>query len=182
MCLMPYANNKGADQPAHPRSLISTFVVCCLDSMLCILALAKISWLQLASVAEQAGLNLTWSKLSEDTFSHDVAHIWAATWQNQQNECAPIRPVWSVFAVRIKKHWVLSYPWAHCKDWSDWADLIWVFAGRTVISSWGSSHLSYLLHHRWTNVDLEANSFHKVFVLSRFFHDYQGHTRRLTNR
>ena len=31
MCLMPYANNKGADQPAHPRSLISTFVVPCLD-------------------------------------------------------------------------------------------------------------------------------------------------------
>ena len=43
MCLMPYANNKGADQPAHPRSLISTFVVRCLDSMICILALAKVS-------------------------------------------------------------------------------------------------------------------------------------------
>ena len=28
--LLPYANNKGANQPAHPRSLISTFVVCCL--------------------------------------------------------------------------------------------------------------------------------------------------------
>ena len=26
-----YANNKGADQPAHPHSLISTFVVHCLD-------------------------------------------------------------------------------------------------------------------------------------------------------
>ena len=25
-CLMLYANNKGADQPAHPHSLISTFV------------------------------------------------------------------------------------------------------------------------------------------------------------
>ena len=25
-------NNKGADQPAHPRSLISAFVVRCLDS------------------------------------------------------------------------------------------------------------------------------------------------------
>ena len=25
MCLMSYANNKGADQPAHPRSLISAF-------------------------------------------------------------------------------------------------------------------------------------------------------------
>ena len=35
MSLMPYANNKGADQPAHPRSLISTFVVRCLDSMTC---------------------------------------------------------------------------------------------------------------------------------------------------
>ena len=29
---MPYANNKGADQPVHPHSLISTFIVCCLDS------------------------------------------------------------------------------------------------------------------------------------------------------
>ena len=36
------------------------------------------------------------------------SYIWAATWQNQQNECAPsetqinlgIRPVWSVFSVR----------------------------------------------------------------------------------
>ena len=43
MYLMPYANNKGADQPAHPRSLISTFVVGCLDSMICILALSKVS-------------------------------------------------------------------------------------------------------------------------------------------
>ena len=31
MCLMPYANNKGADQPAHPRS---TFVVRCLKFVL----------------------------------------------------------------------------------------------------------------------------------------------------
>ena len=41
MCLMPYANNKGADQPV--RSLISTFVVCCLDSMICIFAISKVS-------------------------------------------------------------------------------------------------------------------------------------------
>ena len=43
MCLMAYANNKGADQPAHPRSLISTFIVRCLDSMTCILAISKVS-------------------------------------------------------------------------------------------------------------------------------------------
>ena len=34
MCLMSYANNKGADQPAHPLSLISAFVVGCLDSII----------------------------------------------------------------------------------------------------------------------------------------------------
>ena len=28
------ANNNGADQPAHPRSLISTFAVRCLDSVI----------------------------------------------------------------------------------------------------------------------------------------------------
>ena len=43
MCLMPYANNKGADQPPRPRSLISSFVVCCLASMICILAISKVS-------------------------------------------------------------------------------------------------------------------------------------------
>ena len=34
-----------------------------------------------------------------------------------------IRPVWSVFAVRMKKAWVLSYPLsAQRRLWSDWAD------------------------------------------------------------
>ena len=75
MCLMPYANNKGADQPVHPRSLNSTSVVRCLDSMICILALSKVSRFWLSSVAEQAGLNLTRSKIPENTLSRDVDHI-----------------------------------------------------------------------------------------------------------
>ena len=33
MCIL-YANNKGADQPVHPRSLISAFVIHCLDSII----------------------------------------------------------------------------------------------------------------------------------------------------
>ena len=32
-CFMLYANNKDADLPAHPCSLISVFVVHCLDSI-----------------------------------------------------------------------------------------------------------------------------------------------------
>ena len=43
MCLMSDANNKGADQPAHPRSLISAFVVRCLDSILSVDSMAEIS-------------------------------------------------------------------------------------------------------------------------------------------
>ena len=35
--LMLHANNKGADQPAHPRSLISVFVVRCLEQYLYLL-------------------------------------------------------------------------------------------------------------------------------------------------
>ena len=43
MCLMSYANNKGADQPAHPRSLISAFVVRCLYSIISLDSIAEIS-------------------------------------------------------------------------------------------------------------------------------------------
>ena len=38
-----YANNKGADQPKHPHSLISAIVVCCLDGIIFLLAIAEIS-------------------------------------------------------------------------------------------------------------------------------------------
>ena len=74
---MPYANSKGADQPAHPRSLISTFVVRCLDSMVSLVSILAISWLQLPSLAEQTGLSylventglsLTWSKTPKTGF------------------------------------------------------------------------------------------------------------------
>ena len=39
---MPYVNNKDADQPAHPCSLISAFIVHCLDSIILLLARAEI--------------------------------------------------------------------------------------------------------------------------------------------
>ena len=58
--------------------------------------------------------------------------IWAASWQNQQNDCAPSEDsdqpgqppsLIRVFAVRMKKAWVLSYPLsAQRRLWSDWAD------------------------------------------------------------
>ena len=58
--------------------------------------------------------------------------ILAATWQNQQNDCAPSEDsdqsghppsLIRVFAVRMKKAWVLSYPLsAQRRLWSDWTD------------------------------------------------------------
>ena len=42
-CLRGVANNKGADQPAHPRSLISAFVIHLLESIISGLATSKIS-------------------------------------------------------------------------------------------------------------------------------------------
>ena len=65
---MPYANNKGADQPAHLHSLISTFVVRCLDSIIPLVSKPEISSLYLASVAEQASLCLTWSQTPKTGF------------------------------------------------------------------------------------------------------------------
>ena len=72
---MPYANDKGADQPAHPRSLISAFVVRCLDIIISILPVSKIWRLKLASVAEQVGLSLNWSQIPDDRLSRDEAQI-----------------------------------------------------------------------------------------------------------
>ena len=65
---LPYANNKGADQPTYPRSLISTFVVRCLDSMTPIVAISNFSTIQLASAAEQAGLSLNGSQTPKTGF------------------------------------------------------------------------------------------------------------------
>ena len=58
--------------------------------------------------------------------------IWAASRQNQQNDCAPIEDsdqpghlpsLIRVFAVRMMKAWTLSYPLsAQRRLWSDWAD------------------------------------------------------------
>ena len=78
---MPYVNGKGADQPVHLRSLIRTFVVRCLDSVICILAIFKVSRFYLASIAGQPGLNLTCSKISEDTFSRDAVHLVSHHWE-----------------------------------------------------------------------------------------------------
>ena len=43
ICLRVFANNTGADQPAHPRRLISAFVIRFLESIICKLATDEVS-------------------------------------------------------------------------------------------------------------------------------------------
>ena len=49
---------------------------CCLDSVISLVSVIKISSLMLASVAEQAGLSLTWSETPVDTFCHVEAQMY----------------------------------------------------------------------------------------------------------
>ena len=68
-------NNKGPDQPPHPRSLISAFVVHCFDSIISLDSIAKIS--RLASFwAAQADLCLARSETPEDTFCYVAAQMY----------------------------------------------------------------------------------------------------------
>ena len=60
-------NNKGADQPAHPRSLISNFVICFLK-VISRLATRKTSIFLLACKAEETGLRLALSETQKTGF------------------------------------------------------------------------------------------------------------------
>ena len=68
--LMLYVSNKGADHSAYSYSLISTFVVLCLSSMISKLVEPKISKLCLVGRFES---NLVANP--EDRFSHVTAHV-----------------------------------------------------------------------------------------------------------
>ena len=57
--LLLHVNNKGADQSVHPHSLISVIVIHLLESIISILASAKISTFQQHPVVEQESLSLS---------------------------------------------------------------------------------------------------------------------------
>ena len=76
--LLVYANNKGADQAAHARSLISAIVIHCLDSTIIHVATPALS--EFSNLASPCSL-ARWSESYHaaqfcDIFSHGVAKIW----------------------------------------------------------------------------------------------------------
>ena len=92
---LPYVNNKDADQPTHPRSLISAFVVRCLDSIIlvCVSAGRKprrqvFPWRGSFTIV----CHTVWQFVYcySNLFSNSFI-IWAASWQNQNDLCAQRR-------------------------------------------------------------------------------------------
>ena len=63
-----FVNNKGADQPAHLRRLISAFVFRFLKSIICKLNTGEISIFLLVSVAEEKGFKLALTETPKTDF------------------------------------------------------------------------------------------------------------------
>ena len=141
--LMPYTNNKGTDQPAHPRSLISAFVVRGLDNIIPILAKT------LASLCSWAG-RFEYSANPEDRFCRDVVHLVIRHWKNMSRSMTkpakwPVRPAKTQISLGFRPvcsesslpAWrnigSLATHWAHSEDSDQTARmprLSWVFAVR----------------------------------------------------
>ena len=72
---VPYVNNKDANQPAHLHSLINTFIVHCLDSIISVLAKIQ-NFKALSSLCSWAGrFDFYLVANPEDRFSCDMAQL-----------------------------------------------------------------------------------------------------------
>ena len=69
-----HANIKGADQPAHSRSLVSAFVFRYLDRIQTLFGTCKVSPFWLVSVAVQAGVSLSWIQSLKKAFLRPIAY------------------------------------------------------------------------------------------------------------
>ena len=79
-----FANNRHADQPAHPRSLISAFVIRVLESIISKLAISEIPTIYLVYMYEayETALSLTLSETQKAGFvtSRPIRNL---TWRDR---------------------------------------------------------------------------------------------------
>ena len=102
---------------------------------------------------EERQLNHYYHRIKVHDVDNKFNNKWAASWQNQQSECAPSEDsdqpghppslIW-VLAVRMKKAWTLSYPSsAQRRLWSDWVD-----AQADLNLRWAHSHIAGFVTRR----------------------------------
>ena len=102
---------------------------------------------QLAYAIRTVFQNLTFKKISENWCQINTDHeenmamwytciIWAASWQNQQNDCAPSEDSSEDVQADLSLRWALSYPLSTQRRlWSDWADV-----QADLSTRWAQSH------------------------------------------
>ena len=106
---LPYANNKGADQPAHPRSLISAFVIRCLDSIIPLVSIPKISSLWLASLLSRPVWVLPGRRPRRQVFSWRGSYVLQhGIWLTNRNVSIVIKQMID-FAPDFAHGWSESY-------------------------------------------------------------------------
>ena len=92
-------------------------------------------------------------KLSSLPVEVRVYEIWAATWQNQQNECAPSEEADQSL---LCTQWVIKdqrFLHANSQDWSDWAD-----AQADPSLHWAHSHFVGFVMSRLTYICCQLNN------------------------
>ena len=92
----------------------------------------RLAWTFAARIGDKYQIRLTRSIYISVKYGWPAVRLMSASWQNQQCGCTPSEDsdqpghptsLIRVFAVRMKKAWVLSYPLsAQRRLWSDWAD------------------------------------------------------------
>ena len=107
---MTCAPSEDSDQPGHPPSLIRVFAVRMKKHWVLSYPLSALQRLWSDWASALSDLSLRWVHRSFCWFCLEVLHLPSL-----------IR----VFAVRMEKHWVLSYPLsALWRLWSDWAAVL----------------------------------------------------------
>ena len=102
--------------------------------------------------SQQFRIWYTWNSnqfYEENELPHDKTNKVAFVPSKDSDQLGHPQSLIRVFAVCVKKHWVLSYPLsAQCRLWSDWADaqadlsLRWARVILLVLS-WGGSNMFY---------------------------------------
>ena len=128
------------------------FKPCCRQDIFLTMVRKQAPWTMVPTICVHDSHMKVWQfwlhQSSENIWGHfgNLFKIWAMTWQNQQSDCVPIEDsdqpghlpsLIRVFAVRMKKTWVLSYPLsAQRRLWSEgWSE-----------SSLGAQSLCWFCH------------------------------------
>ena len=144
---MPCANNKDADQPVHPRCLISVVVIRCLDIIIHLVPTSEISSLYIASRCSWAG----WFKYYLVANPRRQVFSWRSSNRNGNKHNARRESVVCSQPSSTAPRWAVIYECFPSLTFSVWA-ASWqnqqngMCAQRRLRSAWASAQSDQSLH------------------------------------